>query len=199
MVNVPVPGFPDLTRPARHAMRPALERLLSTAYGNVLELSSQPHAELLPADVESVTVVGQRVRPPAVAVDSISAAERLGPFDTVVSVLRTTTVDDIDRYAARLARLVADDGQVLFAEPTRTPGLVGQVQRLWRPATEVSARLRLHTGFRIALWRAGLSVTDVTRHELPRLAWPLTTVSIGVATPTPTGPDGSRARSMGPG
>jgi len=162
----------DATRVTRAVIREPVGRLLDRADGATVDLSP---VRCLTGD--GVTWAPRRPDEPT---------DR--SFDTVVSVLRTTVERSVDGYAARLAALVEPDGgRLLFAEPTRTSGVVGGLQRLWRPATEVSANLRIHGGFRLALWRAGLSVIEVDRLELPRWAWPMTSVAFGVARHTPAG------------
>jgi hypothetical protein len=162
----------DATRAARAALRDPVGRLLDRASGTTLDLS--PVQQLAGGDV---TWAPRRSQEPT---------DRT--FDTVVSVLRTTTERSLDGYADRLAALLDPaGGRLLFVEPTRTNGVIGGLQRVWRPATEVSANLRLHRGFRLALWRAGLSIIEVSRHELPRWTWPITSVAVGVARHTPAG------------
>ena len=179
----PIPGFPDLTRAARSAFRSEAAELFVQAHGRVLDVS--------PVSVESAL---SSVDSYQHHTDSLDGAE--GTYDTVISVLRSTVEGSLSDLASELARLVAPDGRLLFIEPTRTNGITGRVQRFGRVATRISAQLRLHTGFRIALWRAGLSVTEVERKELPR-AWPLTSVAIGVAIPSPKMPDGEMPTSFG--
>jgi hypothetical protein len=160
----------DPTRLARGVLADRVGRLLDLAAAPTLDLSPVQHLA-----GEAVTWAPSR---------SLEPIDRR--FMTVVSVLRTTIERNIDDYARRLAALVdPDEGRLLFAEPTRGGGLAGGLQRLWRPATEVSTNVRLHTGFRLALWHAGLSVIEVDRLEMPRRAWPITSVAVGVARHTP--------------
>ncbi len=128
----------DATRATRAVIREPVGRLLDRAVGATIDLSP---VQCLSG--EAVVWAPRRSDEPS---------DR--PFDTVVSVLRTTIERGVDGYAVRLASLLEPaGGRLLFAEPTRTGGVVGGLQRLWRPATEVSANLRIHSGFRLALWR----------------------------------------------
>lgn len=165
-------GLPeiDFTRAARAAVAEPVDSLLSHAEGRVLDLS--PTRQL---DGEAV-----------VWAPELRDEPRDKVFDTVVSVLRSTRERSVDAFAARLVRLVdPDDGRLLFVEPTRVSGVTGQVRRLWRPATEISSNLHLHEGFRLALWRAGLTVFQVDRYDLGRRAWPVAALAVGMARHTP--------------
>ena len=178
------PGLPDVdfTRFARQRLGGPIDALLDQARGDTLDLS--PRRQLAG---EGVTWAPRRRDEPDDMV-----------FATVVSVLRTTIEPTVEAYAERLAALVdPKGGQLLFVEPTRSSGVGARIQRLWRPATEVSANLRVHHGFRLALWRAGLTVFRVERHDLPRRAWPLSSVALGMARHTPNRADGSPPASMG--
>ena len=91
-----------------------------------------------------------------------------GGFDTVVCTLVLCTVPDADRAAARIARLLAPGGKVLFLEHVRGVGARGVVQRavtpLWRV---VVPGCHLDREPVLALRRAGLLPTGYERVHLP--------------------------------
>src|SRR3954447_5849549 len=59
----------------------------------------------------------------AVGIDDVDRPD--GSFDTIVTTLALCTVPNLDRSLARIHRLLAADGVLLFLEHVRMPGLRG--------------------------------------------------------------------------
>src|SRR4051794_31864566 len=103
-------------------------------------------------------------------------------FDTIVSILQISVAADAADLCGSLARLLADDGRLLFLEPTAAVGVTGAVQHAFggwvrrttgrRPDYDISALLR----------GAGLSISDCDRFTV-RTFWPYRTFVEGTARP----------------
>jgi len=124
-------------------------------------------------------------------------------FDTVVCTLVLCTVPDLDRALARIRRLLAPGGQLLFLEHTAAPGGWGLVQRaldpLWHRAVP---GCHLHRDPVSAIRRSGLMVAGYDRIDLPLVPGLLRAGVVGTArartadTPVPLGTY-PRHRSLG--
>jgi len=103
-------------------------------------------------------------------------------FDTVVCTLVLCTVPDLDRAIARIRRLLAPGGRLLFLEHTAAPGGWGLVQRvidpLWRRAVP---GCHLHRDPVSAIRRSGLMVAGYDRIDLPLVPGLLRAGVVGTA------------------
>ena len=91
-----------------------------------------------------------------------------GGFDTVVCTLVLCTVPDAGRAAARIGRLLAPGGRVLFLEHVRGPGARGAIQHLVTPLWKVLVPgCHLDRDAVLSLRGAGLLPTDYERVRLP--------------------------------
>ncbi|MHB1925033.1 MAG: class I SAM-dependent methyltransferase [Acidimicrobiales bacterium] len=126
-----------------------------------------------------------------------------GSFDTVVCTLVLCTVPDLDRAVARIRRLLAPAGRLLFLEHTAAPGGWGLVQRaldpLWHRAVP---GCHLHRDPVSAIRRSGLMVAGYDRIDLPLVPGLLRAGVVGTAcerTADPPVPAGTypRRRSLG--
>jgi SAM-dependent methyltransferase len=91
-----------------------------------------------------------------------------GGFDTVVCTLVLCTVPDEGAAAARIARLLAPGGRVLFLEHVRGPGARGLVQRAVTPLWRVLVPgCHLDREPVLALRGAGLLPVEYERVRLP--------------------------------
>lgn len=95
-----------------------------------------------------------------------AAGER---FDTVLSVFQLAAAPDLPGLLGRIRDVLADDGRLLFLEPTRVAGRTSRLQRLAAPGVAALAGWRTDRDVPMALRAAGLSVTDVERHRVPTL------------------------------
>lgn len=95
-----------------------------------------------------------------------AAGER---FDTVLSVFQLAAAPDLPALLGRIRDVLADDGRLLFLEPTRVAGRTSRLQRLAAPGVAALAGWRTDRDVPMALRAAGLSVTDVERHRVPTL------------------------------
>ncbi|MHB1446112.1 MAG: class I SAM-dependent methyltransferase [Acidimicrobiales bacterium] len=126
-----------------------------------------------------------------------------GSFDTVVCTLVLCTVPDLDKAVARIRRLLAPGGRLLFLEHTAAPGGWGLVQRaadpLWRRAVP---GCHLHRDPISAIRRSGLMVAGYDRIDLPLVPGLLRAGVVGTAcertADTPVAPGTyPRSRSLG--
>ena len=103
-------------------------------------------------------------------------------FDTVVCTLVLCTVPDLDRAVARIRRLLAPGGRLLFLEHTAAPGGWGLVQRavdpLWHRAVP---GCHLHRDPVSAIRRSGLMVAGYDRIDLPLVPGLLRAGVVGTA------------------
>lgn len=179
------------------------QALLAGARGDVLEVGGGTGLNLVhyPDDgsVRSVTVLepdaAMRTRllrrltssPLDVTVhETTLEAADLAPssFDTVVTSLVLCSVPDLPAALAQIAEVLRPDGQLLFLEHVRVPGLRGAVQRLSRPLWKrVAGGCHPDRDIVGALRLAGYSVTRCDRFTL-RFTFPhITPAASGVARP----------------
>ena len=94
-----------------------------------------------------------------------------GPFDTIVSFIRTPLVADFDGFLAALLHRLADDGRIALLEPVVRAGRTGR-------ALAVGGRMARAGGYHLdrdlphRIRRHGLVVTDLWRFEVPSLSAP---------------------------
>jgi SAM-dependent methyltransferase len=90
-----------------------------------------------------------------------------GTYDTVVSLLTLCSVPDLDRTVRRIRDLLKPDGQLLFLEHMRAPGVGGRLQQLAAPVAERMIGCRLDRDLINVLRAADLPVTDLDRFTVP--------------------------------
>ena len=148
--------------------------LARRARGRILDLGgSASHAALWDAEVVRLDGSSDRT-----LVELAQADEQ---FETVFSVFQFAGAPDLAATLARVARVLAPDGRVLFIEPGRLPGIAGRSQRVLAPALALTAGWHLDRDIPMALRRAHLSVTDLERHRTATTQWWLRAVVEGSA------------------
>lgn len=101
-------------------------------------------------------------------------------YDTIVSILQISVAPDASGYCADIARLLADDGRLLFLEPTAVVGVVGVVQHAFGPWVRRTTGRRPDYDIPALVRAAGLSIGDCERISLPAL-WPYRSFVEGIA------------------
>jgi len=136
--------------------------LAAQATGRVLDLGGwSDHADAYPSDAQ-VTLL-----------DSIEDLDGVsGEFDTIVSMIRTPLVADIDGFITELISHLAPDGRVLLLEPTVRTGRAGQLLSLGGRFSSAISGLHLDRDLPDDLRRLGLFVTDLHRFEVPSVSAP---------------------------
>jgi hypothetical protein len=127
-----------------------------------------------PGDVRAGT---GRSDPPGVrrleaGVDAVADLEP-GPFDSIVSLIRTPLVADLDRFITTLVGLLAADGCLYLLEPVRRAGRLGRVLAVGGSLGRVAGGLHLDRDLPAELRSRGLVVTDLSRFEVPTLSAPM--------------------------
>lgn len=102
-----------------------------------------------------------------------AAAERPGSFDTVVAVLWLAGAADPADALAQVSRLLAPEGELLFLEPVREPGIGRHGQGLVSPVLQRTAGWRVDRDIPALLRTAGWAIADLERIAMPRYLWPL--------------------------
>jgi SAM-dependent methyltransferase len=147
------------------------------ATGRVLDLGgSEAHRRLWRSTDVDVTLLNGSGDP---AVRRL--AEEDARFDTVFSVFQLASAPDLAATLARLARVLAPGGRLLFLEPGRLAGMAGRTQRLLAPAMAATAGWRLDRDVPMAVRRAGLTITDLDRHRVATTQWWLRSLVEGTA------------------
>lgn len=101
-------------------------------------------------------------------------AERgLGPFDSIVSLIRTPLVADIDRFVDTMVLLLAAEGRLHLVEPVRREGRIGRMLVVGGTLGRVAGGLHLDRDLPQDLRARDLIVTDLDRFEVPSLSAPL--------------------------
>lgn len=190
MANPPLVAWMN---PLPMELAPALasrrRRLAAKAHGRVLDLGGwQDHltAYRLGAEVESVTMLDrvgdvrsgtgrddpEGVTRLEVGPDALAELGE-GPFDSIVSLIRTPLVADLDRMLSTLFELLADGGSLHFLEPVRRDGRLGRMLALGGLLNRVAGGLHLDRDLPADLRRHGLVVIDLERFEVPTVSAPL--------------------------
>ena len=136
------------------ALRKRRSSLASVASGQVLDLggwSDHLDSYRIATEVGSVTMLdrlgdvraGTATHDPQGVTRIDAEPEELselghGPFDTIVSLIRTPLVADLNRFLRTLTELLADGGRLLFLEPV-AHGPVAPVA-CWRSAGVLAAQ-----------------------------------------------------------
>ena len=96
-----------------------------------------------------------------------------GEFDTIVSLVRTPLVPNMDAFITGLVDHLAPDGIVAFLEPTLRPSRAGG--RFWRGgrAQRSFGGLHLDRDIPHEFRERKLFVTDLHRFDVPSVAVPL--------------------------
>lgn len=97
----------------------------------------------------------------------------VGPFDTIVSLIRTPLVADLDRFLGAAIDLLAPDGRLLMLEPVCRSGRAGRVLALGGRLGRAAGGLHLDRDLPAELRKRGLVVTDLDRFEVPTVSAPL--------------------------
>jgi hypothetical protein len=97
----------------------------------------------------------------------------LGPFDSIVSLIRTPLVADLDRFIRTLLPLLGDEGSLYFVEPVRRSGRFGRILALGGSLGRAAGGLHLDRDLPSELRGRGLVVTDLSRFEVPTLSAPM--------------------------
>lgn len=97
----------------------------------------------------------------------------VGPFDTIVSLIRTPLVADLDRFLRTVTDLLAPDGRLLMLEPVCRSGRTGRMLAFGGRLGRVAGGLYLDRDLPAELRKRGLVVTDLDRFEVPTVSAPL--------------------------
>lgn len=94
------------------------------------------------------------------------------PFDTIVSLIRTPLIADINRMMRMVDGLLAQGGQLLMLEPVRRTGRLGRVVAFGGSLIRATGGLYLDRDIPGILRAEGMTVTDLERFEVPSLSAP---------------------------
>lgn len=97
----------------------------------------------------------------------------LGPFDSIVSLIRTPLVADLDRFIRTLLPLLDREGSLYFVEPVRRSGRFGRMLAFGGSLGRAAGGLHLDRDLPSELRGRGLVVTDLSRFEVPTLSAPM--------------------------
>ncbi|MFT5202488.1 MAG: hypothetical protein ACI9C1_001878 [Candidatus Aldehydirespiratoraceae bacterium] len=97
----------------------------------------------------------------------------LGPFDTIVSLIRTPLVADFERFLQTIDDLLAEDGRLHLVEPVRRDGRLGRLLAATGVVGRAVGGLHLDRDLPAEIRKHGLTVTDITRFEVPSLSAPM--------------------------
>jgi len=96
-----------------------------------------------------------------------------GPFDTIVSLIRTPLISDFPRLVESVHELMAPHGRLMLLEPVRRTGRLGRVLTMGGAIARASGGLYLDRDIPADLRSAGLTVIDLERFEVPTVSAPL--------------------------
>ncbi len=97
----------------------------------------------------------------------------VGPFDTIVSLIRTPLIADLGRLIRTVDQLLAPGGQLLMLEPVCRTGRLGRVLAVSGSLMRASGGLHLDRDIPARLRAGGMTVTDLERFEVPTVTAPL--------------------------
>ncbi len=98
-----------------------------------------------------------------------------GPFDTIVSLIRTPLVADLNRFLTHgrtLMELLADGGRLLFLEPVARAGRTGRLLALGGRLGRAVGGLHLDWDLPAEIRASGMTITDLQRFEVPSVSAP---------------------------
>ncbi|MCQ3807099.1 MAG: hypothetical protein KTV16_07470 [Acidimicrobiia bacterium] len=170
------------------ALRERRRALASVASGRVLDLggwSDHLDSYRIAGEVDSVTMLdhpgdvraGTAANDPEGVTRVAAEPEELsefghGPFDTIVSLIRTPLVADLNRFLRTLTELLADEGRLLFLEPVVRAGRTGRLLALGGRLGRAVGGLRLDWDLPAEIRAAGMTITDLHRFEVPTVSAP---------------------------
>ena len=170
------------------ALRARRRSLAGVAIGQVLDLGGWgDHLDAydLGWTVDAVTMLdrsgdvraGTGVNDPVGVTRLDAAVDELaqlgaGPFDTIVSLIRTPLVADLDRFVNTLLDVLADGGYLHLLEPVCRTGRTGRLLTFGGRIGQAAGGLYLDRDLPADLRRLGLTVTDIVRFEVPSLSAP---------------------------
>jgi len=168
-------------------LRERRRELLAGATGDVLELGAgtganlaiypdglgrlvltEPGPHMASRLRARVAATGSRAEVVAAGAESLPFAE--SSFDTVVSTLVLCTVENPDRTALEVVRVLRPGGRLLFLEHVRSsePGIARWQDRLERPWRFVGAGCRCNRDTLTTIRGAGLEVEAIEHGALPK-------------------------------
>lgn len=164
-------------------------RLAAAASGEVLDLggwSDHLDSYQTGAEVGSVTMLdrpgdiraGASTHDPAGVTRLDADPEQLaglglGPFDTIVSLIRTPLVADLDRFLATLTALLEDTGRMLLLEPVARAERTGRLSAVGGRLGRAVGGLHLDRDLPAEIRAIPMTITDLERFEAPTLPAPL--------------------------
>ncbi|MEM7139491.1 MAG: hypothetical protein AAF548_00560 [Actinomycetota bacterium] len=102
--------------------------------------------------------------------EAVSAA---GPFDSIVSLIRTPLVADLDRMLSTLFDRLAEGGSIHLLEPVRRDGRFGRMLAIGGTLNRAAGGLHLDRDIPAEIRGRGMVVTDIERFEVPTLSAPM--------------------------
>ena len=170
------------------ALRKRRSSLASVASGQVLDLggwSDHLDSYRIATEVDSVTMLdrlgdiraGTATHDPEGVARVDAEPEELselghGPFDTIVSLIRTPLVADLNRFLRTLTELLADGGRLLFLEPVARAGRTGRLLALGGRVGRSVGGLHLDWDLPAEIRALEMTITDLQRFEVPTLSAP---------------------------
>lgn len=97
----------------------------------------------------------------------------VGPFDSIVSLIRMPLIADLDRMIRTVDELMAPDGRFLMLEPVRRSGRLGRMVALTGSLMRATGGLHLDRDIPARLRAEGMTVTDLDRFDVPTVSAPL--------------------------
>ena len=170
------------------ALRKRRSSLAAVASGQVLDLggwSDHLDSYQISTEVDSVTMLdrlgdiraGTATHDPEGVTRIDAEPEELselghGPFDTIVSLIRTPLVADLNRFLRTLTELLADGGRLLFLEPVARAGRTGRLLALGGRVGRAVGGLHLDWDLPAEIRALGMTITDLQRFEVPTVSAP---------------------------
>ena len=103
--------------------------------------------------------------------EELSALD-FGPFDTIVSLIRTPLVADLNRFLRTLSELLADGGRLLFLEPVARAGRTGRLLAISGRLGRAAGGLHLDWDLPAEIRALGMTITDLERFKVPTVSAP---------------------------
>lgn len=189
MVNPPLVAWMN---PLPVELAPALRKrrssLATAAEGEVLDLggwSDHLDSYRIGTEVGSVTMLdrlgdiraGTSAHDPEGVTRIDSDPEELAgaghsPFDTIVSLIRTPLVADLNRFLKTLTDLLTPHGRLLFLEPVVRAGRTGRMLAVVGRLGRTVGGLHLDWDLPADIRASGMTITDLERFEVPTVSAP---------------------------